>query len=125
MGCGSSVPSKQKPLDKPALPHETWQRRQAEEKLARAMENEVSRKRMQALYTEIDVDGDGKITPEEWSAGLESHKELMAEYFGDTTQESNRATFKSLDEDGNGSLSWEEFCTGVDKLRSNLTQAFS
>ena len=58
----------------------------------------------------------GKLTADEFSAGLTGEEELMTTHFGDVTRESMKAVFESLDEDGNGSLSWEEFSRGSVRL---------
>ena len=79
---------------------------------------------METLYKALDVDGDGKLTAEEWSAGCSQQEELMKRLFGDVTQDSLKTLFESLDEDKNGSLSWEEFSNGSKKIRSKMQGAF-
>ena len=131
MGCASSV---QKPpgnssaaskgvtgtaYKKTYNSYDEWQRKNAEKRLAEAMASDPVRSQLQALYTRLDTDGDGKLTADEFSAGLTGEEELMTTHFGDVTQESMRAVFESLDEDGNGSLSWEEFSKGSVRLSAD------
>ena len=131
MGCGASTPGSPK-AGSPRLTstgpktnsYEEWQRKNAEKRLAEVMANDENRTEMETLYKALDVDGDGKLTAEEWSAGCSQQEELMKRLFGDVTQDSLKTLFESLDEDKNGSLSWEEFSNGSKKIKSKMQGAF-
>ena len=83
--------------------------------MAQTIQREEGKAELHALYCSLDIDGDGKLTAEEWGQGLASDDALMR-FFGDTTAEDHKALFEQLDEDGNGSLSWDEFVAGATKL---------
>ena len=76
-------------------------------KLAAALATEEGRSELKALYETLDLDGDGKLTSEEWSNGLGENERLLTKYFGGCTVEENREVFRRIDADSNGSLSWD------------------
>ncbi len=87
--------------------YEAWQKRNAAKKLAAALATEEGRSELKALYETLDLDGDGKLTSEEWSNGLGENERLLTKYFGGCTVEENREVFRRIDADSNGSLSWD------------------
>ena len=94
------------------------------QKLIEALESEDGNAELKALYARLDVDGDGKLTSGEWSAGLAANVGLLAKFFGESTTSSDgEQLFRRIDEDGNGSLSWEEFCSGAKALQRELNRA--
>lgn len=92
------------------------QRMRTRKRLAQLMEFDDIKAELKAMYESLDVDGDGKLTAEEWSEGLASNQKLISRYFGDTTAEDHMAVFELLDTDGSGALSWDEFVTGAEQF---------
>mmetsp|Transcript_37721 Transcript_37721/g.99724 ORF Transcript_37721/g.99724 Transcript_37721/m.99724 type:complete len:143 (-) Transcript_37721:415-843(-) len=95
--------------------YEDWKRKTAAKKLATALSTEAGRVELKALYTSLDIDGDGRLTADEWSSGLAANEHLIKKYFGGCTIEETAETFNRIDSDDNGSLSWEEFLDGAVK----------
>ena len=54
-----------------------------------AMARDESKAKLKVLFESLDIDGNGQMTKEEWSGGLEANSDILAEYFGDTTKEEN------------------------------------
>ena len=91
--------------------------------LVAALESTDGYAELKALYDRLDIDGDGELTAEEWSAGLEANQSILTKYFGDSVSSSDGGhLFRQIDTDGSGSLSWEEFCDGARALGNTLRQ---
>ena len=91
--------------------YEEFKARNAAERLAKAME--AASVELKNLFLSLDVDGDGKLTSDEWSQGLSANQALFTKFFGGTTIEENASVFRELDVDHSGALSWEEFEAGA------------
>jgi len=78
---------------------------------------------LQALWKQLDKDGDGMISSKEWGKGISKDWQQMGIYFGGTTISEVGKAFKILDVDGSGDLTWEEFEGALTGMDSSLRLA--
>lgn len=75
---------------------------------------------MTADFAEIDADGDGRISPEEWATFLTERREAMRARMLDRVVE---ALFEAGDADGDGLLSPDELATAMQSLHAERMEA--
>ncbi|MCC5986935.1 MAG: EF-hand domain-containing protein [Pararhodobacter sp.] len=75
---------------------------------------------MGADFADIDADGDGRISPEEWAGFLAEGREAMRARMIEARVE---ALFEAADADGDGLLSREELAAGMEALHAERMAA--
>ena len=78
---------------------------------------------LQALWAELDKDGNGTISSKEWGKGVSANWKTMSTFFGGCTIKEVGSTFKTLDADASGDLTWEEFEGAISGMDSALRVA--
>ena len=68
---------------------------------------------LRALFRQLDNDGDGRLSSEEWARGMGKQGTAMAKYFGGSTYEDLARAFSRMDADGDGYLTWDELVEGA------------
>ena len=93
--------------------YEDWQYKMAAKRLRAALATEEGKAELKALFMRVDIDGDGKLTPDEWSQGLAANNDVIEKYFWGCSVADNREVFTKIDTDNSGALTWEEFLDGA------------
>merc|ERR1719272_1637293 len=89
----------------------------AAQQMAEALTREEGRVELRQLFRQLDSDGDGRLTSEEWARGMGKQGTAMAKYFGGSTLEDLARIFSKIDANGDGSLTWEELVAGAADYR--------
>ena len=74
------------------------------EQLSEALAREEGTEELRKLFRQLDTDGDGRISSEEWARGMGKQGTAMAKYFGGSTYEDLARAFSRMDANGDGSL---------------------
>jgi len=84
---------------------------------------EEGKAELQALWKQLDKDGNGTISKKEWGKGVSKNWKTMAKFFGGCTVAEVGKTFSILDVDGSGDLTWEEFEGAISGMDTSLRLA--
>ena len=76
----------------------------AAHQMSEALAREEGRVELRKLFRQLDSDGDGRISSEEWARGMGKQGTAMAKYFGGSTYEDLARAFSRMDANGDGSL---------------------
>ena len=82
----------------------------AAQQMAEALTREEGRVELRQLFRQLDSDGDGRLTSEEWARGMGKQGAAMAKYFGGSTYEDLARIFSKIDANGDGSLTCGTHC---------------
>ena len=74
------------------------------EQLSEALAREEGTEELRKLFRQLDTDGDGRLSSEEWARGMGKQGTAMAKYFGGSTYEDLARAFSRMDANGDGSL---------------------
>ena len=83
------------------------------EQLSEALTREEGKGELRVLFRQLDADGDGRLSSEEWARGMGKQGAAMAKYFGGSTYEDLARAFSRMDMDGDGYLTWDELVEGA------------
>jgi len=75
--------------------------------LAEVLNSPESRDKLEKLYKQLDKNGDGVITADEWSKGLEANKETVKAWFDKRDSLSSSDFFEQIS--GGKDLTWDQF----------------
>ena len=83
------------------------------EQLSEALSREEGRVELRKLFQQLDTDGDGRLSSEEWARGMGKQGTAMAKYFGGSTYEDLARAFSRIDANGDGCVTWDEMVEGA------------
>ena len=78
------------------------------EQLSEALAREEGTEELRKLFRQLDTDGDGRLSSEEWARGMGKQGTAMAKYFGGSTYEDLARAFSRIDDNGDGFVTWDE-----------------
>ena len=85
----------------------------AAHQMSEALAREEGRVELRKLFRQLDTDGDGRISSEEWARGMGKQGTAMAKYFGGSTYEDLARAFSRIDDNGDGFVTWDEMVEGA------------
>ena len=85
----------------------------AAHQMSEALAREEGRVELRKLFRQLDTDGDGRISSEEWARGMGKQGTAMAKYFGGSTYEDLARAFARIDTDGDGYITLDEMVEGA------------
>ena len=87
--------------------------KQAEKQCEAAMASDDGKSKLRELFHTLDKNSDGEVTAKEWGQGAFKNKELIAQYFGGSSNKEICGAFKRLDVSRTDKLTWEQFEAGT------------
>ena len=64
--------------------------------MAEALSREEGKLELRALFRQLDTDGNGRLSSEEWARGMGKQGAAMAKYFGGSTYEDLARAFSRM-----------------------------
>mmetsp|Transcript_80006 Transcript_80006/g.138871 ORF Transcript_80006/g.138871 Transcript_80006/m.138871 type:complete len:460 (-) Transcript_80006:16-1395(-) len=85
-------------------------------KVVNVMASDEGQSELRSLFDTLDKNANGVVSKKEWGRAVSANKELMAKYFGGSTEEEIGIAFTWIDADQSNSLRWDEFVDATKEL---------